>query len=67
MNIQNTEKQWPATAGLVDDTLTPYEILERSSQFGRNEHYQILNSDVWLRIDSHEILKISYRFLNDNR
>lgn len=37
-NIQTTEKQWPATAGLVDDTITPYSVLERSSQFGRPEH-----------------------------
>jgi hypothetical protein len=31
-NIQVTEKQWPATAGLVDDVLFPYEVLEKSSQ-----------------------------------
>lgn len=31
MNIQNTVKVWPATAGLEDDTLSPFEILERSS------------------------------------
>ena len=31
LNIQTTIKEWPATAGLHDDTLSPYEILERSS------------------------------------
>lgn len=32
INVQNTEKDWPATAGLVDKTeLTPFEILEISS------------------------------------
>ena len=34
LNVQVTEKEWPATAGLVDKTeLTPFEILEKSSQF----------------------------------
>lgn len=34
VNVQNTEKDWPATAGLVDKTeMTPFEILEVSSQF----------------------------------
>jgi hypothetical protein len=32
INVQVTEKEWPATAGLVEKTqLTPYEILEISS------------------------------------
>ncbi len=30
-NIQSTEHQWPATAGLEDDTLSPFEVLERSA------------------------------------
>ena len=30
-NIQTTEHQWPATAGLEDDTLSAFEVLERSS------------------------------------
>ncbi|CDW89049.1 UNKNOWN [Stylonychia lemnae] len=42
LNIQNTQKEWPATAGLSDDTLSPYEVLERSSQYGRPEHEEIL-------------------------
>jgi hypothetical protein len=32
INVQNTERDWPATAGLVEKTeLTPFEILEASS------------------------------------
>jgi len=31
MNIQVVEKQWPATAGIVDDQLKLFEILEMSS------------------------------------
>eukprot|EP00347_Sterkiella_histriomuscorum_P001454 403371978 len=42
MNIQKTVQEWPATAGLESDVLSPYEILERSSQYGRPEHDQIL-------------------------
>lgn len=34
LNVQVSEKDWPATAGLVDKTdLTPYEILEKSSNY----------------------------------
>lgn len=33
-NIQNTEKEWPATAGLVEKTeLSLFEVLEKSSQY----------------------------------
>lgn len=41
-NIQTTEHQWPATAGLEDDTLSAFEVLERSSQLQREEHAKIL-------------------------
>lgn len=30
-NIQVTEKAWPATAGLVEDQLSPYQVLEKSA------------------------------------
>ncbi len=32
-NIQVTEKAWPATAGLENDVLAPFEVLERSSNY----------------------------------
>ena len=33
LNVQVTDLDWPATAGLVDRTqLLPFEVLERSSQ-----------------------------------
>jgi hypothetical protein len=44
LNVQVTQKEWPATAGLHDDTLSAFEILERSSQYGRPEHETLLNS-----------------------
>lgn len=46
LNVQTTMKVWPATAGLQDDELSPYEILERSSQLYRPEHEQILGPKV---------------------
>ena len=44
-NIQVTEKQWPATAGLVDDVLFPYEVLEKSSQGAEEIPKQNLNTE----------------------
>jgi len=32
LNVQVTEKEWPATAGIVNDELTPFQILEKSAQ-----------------------------------
>jgi hypothetical protein len=31
VTIQDTEKQWPATAGLVSDELSPMQVLINSS------------------------------------
>jgi hypothetical protein len=31
-NIQITEKIWPATAGLIEDQLTPLQVLEKSAE-----------------------------------
>ena len=45
-NIQVTEKQWPATAGLVDDQLMPYQVLERSAQDAGEPSKQVLSDAV---------------------